>query len=92
MSLTFLLENICNELDDERSGEKINSVSVVILVSFDKVIKTESRRQTSPSVHEDQPNQHRRTISVQTELNYILEKKKCGEHDGVDHAFSLDPG
>jgi hypothetical protein len=27
---------------DERSGEKINSVSVVILVPCDKVIKTES--------------------------------------------------
>jgi hypothetical protein len=44
LTLTFLLENICTEFDEDRSGENINSVSVVILVSFDKVIKTESRR------------------------------------------------
>jgi len=43
--LTFLLENTLNELFDVRSGEKINSVSVVILVSCDKVSKTESLNQ-----------------------------------------------
>lgn len=42
VAFTFLLEKTSNELFDVRSGEKINSVSVVILVSCDKVIKTES--------------------------------------------------
>ena len=42
IEFTFLLEKTSNELVDVRSGEKINSVSVAILVSCDKVIKTES--------------------------------------------------
>ena len=41
-NLTFLLENIWIELVDVRSGENINSVSVVIFVSCDNVIKFES--------------------------------------------------
>ena len=58
-AFTFLLENIWKGLFDVRSGEKMSSVSVVILVAFDRMSKTESRNRntiSTPARHHGRPH------------------------------------